>query len=100
MEWRLTGRARKNLTDIRRFTIEQWGIQRAENYLNDLYEKFRLIAERPYIGADRSKILNLGFEIRSLISGSHVIYYAVLKTHISIVAVLHQTMTPKDHLTD
>ena len=96
--WRLTGKAKRDLADIRRFTLEQWGARKAEDYLNNIYDKIKLAAERPAIGVDRSKSLNLGYEIRSIRCVSHVIYYAVLKTHISVVAVLHQRMVPKVHL--
>ena len=97
-QWRLTGKAKRDLIDIRRFTLEQWGIQKAEDYLNNLYEKIQLAAEHPAIGIDRSKSLNLGYEIRSIFCVSHVIYYAVSEEYISVVAVLHQRMVPKKHL--
>jgi toxin ParE1/3/4 len=97
-KWQLSGRAKRDLADIRRFTLEQWGSQKAEDYFKSLYEKIRLAAERPAIGIDCSKSLNLGHEIRSIVHVSHIIYYAVLETHISVVAILHQRMAPKKHL--
>ena len=96
--WRLTGKAKHDLTGIRRFTLEQWGRQKAEEYLNNLIEKIQLLAERPSIGVDCSKSLNLGSEVRSIVYVSHIIYYVVSETHISVVAVLHQSMAPKNHL--
>ena len=96
--WSLTGKAKRDLADIRRYTLEQWGIQKAEDYINKLYEKIQLAAEHPSIGIDRSKSLNLGYEIRSIFCVSHVIYYAVLENRISVVAVLHQRMAPEKHL--
>ena len=97
-QWSVSGKAKSDLAAIRRFTLEQWGRQKAEEYLNSLYEKIRLIAKHPSIGIDCSKSLNLGREIRSIIYVSHIIYYAVSETHISVVAVLHQSMVPKKHL--
>ena len=97
-QWRLTGKAKRDLADIRRFTLEQWGRQKAEEYLNNLYEKIQIVAERPFIGIDRSQSLNLECEIRSFLYVSHIIYYTVSETHISVVAVLHQSMVPKKHL--
>ena len=97
-KWRLTGKAKRDLTDIRRFTLEQWGVRKAEDYLNNIYEKIRLAAEHPAVGIDCSKSLNLGYQIRSIFCASHVIYYVVSEKHISVVAVLHQKMSPKKHL--
>ena len=97
-QWQISGRAKRDLADIRRFTLEKLGSQKAEAYLNNLLEKIRLVAERPSIGIDCSKSLNLGRGIHSIIHVSHIIYYAVLETHISVVAILHQSMVPKNHL--
>jgi len=97
-QWQITGKAKHDLASIRRFTLEQWGRQKAEEYLKNLYEKIRLVAKRPSIGIDRSQSLNLGREIRSIVYVSHIIYYTVSETHISVVAVLHQSMVPKKHL--
>ena len=97
-QWHLTGKAKRDLSDIRRFTLEQWGHQKAEEYLNNLHEKIQLVAKHPSIGIDCSESLNLGREIRSIVYVSHIIYYVVLETHISVVAVLHQSMAPKKHL--
>ena len=97
-QWQITGKAKHDLASIRRFTLEQWGRQKAEEYLKNLYEKIRLVAKRPSIGIDRSQSLNLGREIRSIVYVSHIIYYTVSETHISVVAVLYQSMVPKKHL--
>jgi toxin ParE1/3/4 len=96
--WHISNKAKHDLSDIRRFTLEQWGSPKAEKYLNNLYEKIQLVAERPSIGIDCSKSLNLGRNIRSVLYVSHIIYYDVSETYISVVAVLHQSMVPKKHL--
>ena len=96
--WRISGKAKLDLSDIRRFTLEQWGNQKAKEYLYNLYEKIQLVAAHPSIGIDCSKSLNLGHEIRSVVYISHIIYYAALETHILVLAVLHQSMAPKQHL--
>jgi len=97
-QWHITDKAKRDLADIRRFTLEQWGVRKAEDYLNNLHEKIQLAAKHPSIGIDRSESLNLGYEIRSILCVSHIIYYAVSEKHISVVAVLHQRMAPEKHL--
>jgi toxin ParE1/3/4 len=96
--WHITDRAKRDLADIRRFTREQWGLQKADDYSKDIYEKIRLVSEQPGIGVDRSKSLQLNQEIRSLLCASHIIYYTVAKMDISVVAILHKRMIPKKHL--
>jgi toxin ParE1/3/4 len=96
--WRLTGRAKRDLADIRRFTLEQWGGEKAENYLEAIYEKIRLVAAHPEIGIDRSESLNMGLKIRGIVCASHVLYYTVSENHITVVAVLHHGMAPRTHL--
>ena len=97
-QWNLTGRAKRDLADIRRFTRERWGLLKAEKYLDGIYEKIQIAAEHPAIGIDRSKSLKLGCEVRSVLCGSHIIYYVVFETYISVAAILHQNMVPKRHL--
>ena len=97
-QWHIAGKAKRDLAGIRRFTLEQWGHQKAEEYLKNLYGKIQLIAENPTLGIDCSKSLNLDCEIRSIVCTSHIIYYIVSEAHISVVAVLHQSMVPKKHL--
>jgi toxin ParE1/3/4 len=96
--WHITDRAKRDLADIRRFTQEQWGLQKADAYLNNIYGKIQLVSKQPGIGIDRSKSLQLDYEIRSLLCVSHVIYYTVSKMDISVVAILHKCMIPKKHL--
>jgi toxin ParE1/3/4 len=96
--WHITDRAKRDLADIRRFTREQWGLQKADDYLNNIYGKIRLVSQQPGIGIDCSQNLQLNQEIRSLLCASHVIYYTVSKMEISVVAILHKRMIPKKHL--
>ncbi|MDR0652142.1 MAG: type II toxin-antitoxin system RelE/ParE family toxin [Synergistaceae bacterium] len=63
-----------------------------------IYEKIRLVAERPAIGIDRSESLNVGWKIRGIVCASHLVYYTVSENHITVVAVLHHGMSPRIHL--
>jgi plasmid stabilization system protein ParE len=96
--WRLTGKAKRGLADIRRFTMERCGEEKAENYLKNIYGKIRLAAAHPEIGIDRSESLNMGLKIRGIVCASHVIYYTVSEDQVTIVAVLHHGMIPRTHL--
>ncbi|MDR1873681.1 MAG: type II toxin-antitoxin system RelE/ParE family toxin [Synergistaceae bacterium] len=97
-KWLLTGKAKQDIVDIWRFTQEQWSVEQAESYLNSLYEKIDLVAEMPAMGIDCTERLNLGVTVYSIVHASHVIYYTLTRKQIVIVAVFHQRMTPRQHL--
>ena len=73
MTIRLSRRARRDLEDIRRYTIETWGRNQWLNYYRGLVRAFEAIAADPDGGRDRS-LFAAG--LRSLNCGHHVIFFA------------------------
>jgi len=55
------------------------------------------LADMPEIGVMRTPKLGAG--IRSFPSASHMIYYRDNATGISVLAILHQSKVPSQHLT-
>lgn len=88
--------AAEDLTRIGRFTAEKWGVRQAERYLSTLQATFRLLAERPSAGRDRSDDIGAGY--MSFVQGSHVIYFKKTDNGVAIAAILHQSMIPQKHL--
>ncbi|MDR1074471.1 MAG: type II toxin-antitoxin system RelE/ParE family toxin, partial [Treponema sp.] len=54
----------------------------------EIREKIELLAQNPHIGADRGEDLKEG--IRSILVGSHIIYYVYDAKTLTVWAVLHQ----------
>lgn len=78
--------ADQDLQDIYLYSVGVWGDVRAEKYINEIYDRFNLIASQPEIGRARPDI----FEgARVFPSGSHLIFYLVRPTDVAIVRVLH-----------
>ena len=79
--------ARRDLADIRDFSIERFGGSVAAGYLASFEVVFRRIIEFPEIGAvsAETKALTYLYAYRS-----HRIFYRVTKTDIIIVRILHK----------
>jgi toxin ParE1/3/4 len=91
----LSPQAQKSLSQIRQYTLDNFGKQQTNNYLTALQIRMRYLAEYPLDGKPRSE-LKTGYY--SYFEGSHTIYYCTRDTHIDIIDVLHQSMEPSRHL--
>jgi len=92
----LTEEAQTDLRYIRAFTKQQWGDVQSVRYIKEIREKFKLLAQNPCLGVDRSADLEEG--TRSILVGSHAIYYEFNATALTVRAILHQAMAPDKHL--
>ena len=96
LKWRLTAEAQADMRGIRTFTRQYWGAAQSTRYIKELREKIELLAQTPRLGVDRS--VDLGEGIRSIFIGSHTVYYEFNATALTVRAILHQAMTPDEHL--
>ncbi len=95
--YRLTPDAQTDLIEIRRYTFEQWGEIQSKKYLSELRQTIRLLSESPAIGKQRPDI---GSDIYSFPSASHLLYYTLSKQQLIVFGVLHKSMAPLTHLED
>jgi len=93
----LTSDAQADLSEISRFTLDQWGQAQALKYLSEMRQTMRLLSRAPAIGTRRPEV---GPGIFSFPHGSHVIYYTSGERQLMVFAVLHKSMVPMDHLDD
>ena len=96
LKWRLSEEAQRDLSEIRSFTKREWGTAQSERYIKKIREKIGLLVQNPRIGINRSD--DLGEDIRSIFIGSHTIYYDFDAEMLTVRAILHQAMTPRQHL--
>lgn len=94
-EFRLSPAARRDVSAIWDYTVENWGVRQAETYLRELQGAMGRIARDPSRGRDRSAIRS-GY--RSYLSGSHVIFYRIGAGGIDVMRILHERMDPARHL--
>lgn len=95
--YRLTPDAQADLIEIRRYTFEQWGEIQSKKYLSELRQTIRLLSETPAIGKQRPDI---GSDIYSFPSASHLLYYTLIEQQLIVFGVLHKNMAPLAHLED
>ena len=82
----LSESADEDLDEIYDHTESEFGVAQAVSYLLGLERDFQRLVNDPYLGRDRSDIRA---DLRSIVSGSHIIFYRILSDHIWIVRVLH-----------
>lgn len=93
--FRLTRDAQKDLTTIRRYTVETWGQEQSRTYLQGIRDTIELLAEFPGQGVVRQDV---GEGVFSFPCGSHMLYYRLEMKQVVVFAVLHQRMVPEEHL--
>lgn len=82
----LSKSADQDLEDIFDYTEQEFGLDQAINYLNDLEVLFGQLALNPELGRERNEIK---LELRSITKNSHVIFYRVMTESVMIIRVLH-----------
>jgi len=86
----LSNRAKMDVKDIGRYTLETWGKDQRNRYLSMLYAEFDNLAENPIKGRNCGNIL-VGYRRQNI--GKHVVFYhADSAGVVEIVRVLHERM--------
>lgn len=91
----LTPRAREDIVSIAAYTLERWGEAQMAEYVDALHRRFEQLQRFPRAGRRRT---DLGSSYRSLLQGSHVIFYRTTAKAVVIVRILHGRMSPQHHL--
>jgi len=95
-DYRVRPRARADLEDIWRYTVETWGQEQADAYLTEIFAGFDRLARNPKLGRDAGEI-RAGYSRYP--AGKHMIFYRQAKRgFVDIVRVLHERMLPERHL--
>jgi len=87
---RLTRTARRDLEEIRKYTMARWGRDQWLKYFAGLSEAFERIASDPKSGRPRDR---LHMDLRSLAFEKHVIFFKPIRHAggaIVIVRIVHQ----------
>ena len=87
--------ARADLEAIWIYTVEQWGVEQAERYLQGLFDCFEELATNPRLGRERDDV-KAGY--RSFPQGRHVVFYVIASAGIEVIAVVHRNADVDAHL--
>ena len=89
-QFRLSVAADSDMRKIAAHTMKQWGQQKRDDYIGDLFDAFELLAATPQIAA-RADEIREGYQ--KFPQGSHVIFFRASELHdIEIIRVLHKRM--------
>ncbi len=94
-EYRLAPEAKRDLEAIWLYTLEEWGLEQANRYTDELTDVFAQLAVRPQLGTACDHI-RTGYS-RSRV-GRHVVYYRMTEYGIAVIRILHDRMLPTRHL--
>lgn len=82
-------KARADLDQIWQYSIDNWSELSAATYLRSIFEAAERIKHNPLLGRAREDIRP---KYRSLIIGSHIIFYKFSRENVTIIRILHQKM--------
>ncbi len=91
----ITRQAKAELAAIQSYTIRNYGHQQARKYLASIRKSCQLIQANPRIGYHKVDFKEPTY---AFLIEKHVLYYSFDDKHIFLLAVLHQSMLPKNHL--
>jgi toxin ParE1/3/4 len=91
----ISPRARRDIANIAAYTLNMWGEAQMTRYVDALDAKFAELARSPELGRARDEIA-VGY--RSVVQGSHVVFYRTTRRNLVVVRVLHGRMDPDRHL--
>ena len=94
-EYRLTPAAERDLESIWTYTVQQWGLDQANRYIDFLTATFATLAEAPET-APACDAIRPGYRRHS--AERHMIYFRVADYGIVVVRILHDRMDAPRHL--
>lgn len=87
--YKLTPAAKEDIKEIWFHSVNCWGGKQAEKYIYQLEGKFKILAENPELGRRRFDVHQT---YRSLLVGSHVIFYLINEGCVEIIGIPHVSM--------
>jgi len=89
LQVKLSDLAIQDLAEIEDYTARTWGDGQADEYLDQLEQRFYWLAKHVEAGKSRDEIAQ---DLASFPQGRHVIFYRASNSLLEIARVLHQSM--------
>ena len=93
--YRLAPLAEQDMETIWEYSFEQWGINQANYYTDELVSAFEDLAASPS-QASSCDYIRVGYKIYR--QGKHLIYFKTTNYGVAVVRILHERMMPSLHL--
>lgn len=84
-KYRISEVAKQDLIRIHQYGTSQFGEEQADKYFHAFFEKFNLIAERPY-SFESVEFIKSGY--RKCVSGIDTIYYRISNEVVEIMTII------------
>lgn len=91
----ITPKAESDLIGVWAYTCEEWGVDQADKYLDQLEAGMKQLINHPSLGTNYAHVLP-GY--RRLQVEHHAVFYQVLENEVLIVRVLHEDMDAPERL--
>lgn len=92
--YRLSTKAVVDLDGIYEYTVLNFGLPQARNYLDGLHDRFEILAQQPRRGRRAERIAP---DLRRYEYRFHVVFYVPEDKGVMIVRVLHESMDALKH---
>jgi toxin ParE1/3/4 len=79
------------------YTCEEWGVEQADKYLDQLAAGMKQLIDHPSLGADYAHV-SPGY--RRLQVEHQAVFYQLLEPEVLVVRVLHEDMDAPERLID
>lgn len=93
----VTPKAESDLTGIWLYTCEEWGVDQADKYLDQLEAGMQQLLNHPSLGTNYTHVLP-GY--RRLQVEHHAVLYKVIEPEVLVIRVLHEDMDAPQRLLD
>jgi toxin ParE1/3/4 len=92
---RFRPKAESDLMRIRRYTIERWGLDQAEEYVRSISAALEAIAA----GQRRGRpAIDVAPELSRVKIASHIVYFRLTEQYVDVLRILHERMDASRHL--
>ncbi len=93
----ISNAAYEDIKDIWAYSLNTWGINQAEHYIEKLYTFVTMLTDAHQIGRTYTEI---NPDCKGLLCQQHIIFYKVIDDRIIILRVLHKAMNYSSHVFD
>lgn len=88
-------KAKQDLNDIWDYSLENWGLVKAESYLRDISAKLNLVSDNLEV-SQHIDYVREGY--RKVVVNSHVVFFKVNDDRIEVIRILNHKMDFDRHL--
>ena len=92
--YRLSPLAQADLEDIWLYTLENWSLQQADRYQNEIMAAIEALAH----GIKTGRPVDIREGYFKYAAGSHFVFYRQSDSSLDVIRILHQRMDTEAHL--